>query len=376
MKNSNKGRLSPAELRSMHDPKTGALVNQVTNSSSINHHLYFLVSSWPDDMSRLFFVSHRTRAPNLFSTETETGKIRQLTDRDDLNEWSAVPSRDGKWLYFTARNQVLRLNIDSLDEETVDCFQGFQAGNCSLSADGSFLAVPVRREGVSAITRAGQGQSQLVLIRTKDGDAQPILERDVVGHVQFCPDDPQLILYSGPPTERLWVIKRDGSENRQLYEQAPNEWVTHETWLPRTKEVLFVRWPEALEAVSLDGEKVRTVASFNVWHPSCSRNGSYIVCDTNHPDIGLQLIDPETGRHQTPCYPEASSVGEHWKGPFPYAKDLPKPKIYAPQWTHPHPSFSPDGKQVVYTSDRSGYSQVYVVNIAEDNSTRLREPSN
>ncbi|MFB0522990.1 MAG: TolB family protein, partial [Candidatus Bathyarchaeia archaeon] len=127
-------------------------------------------------MSRLFFVSHRTRAPNLFSTETETGKMRQLTDRDDLNEWSAVPSRDGKWLYFTARNLVLRLNIDSLDEETVDCFQGFQAGNCSLSADGSYLAVPVRREGVSAIARSGQVQSRLVLIRTNDGDAQPILE--------------------------------------------------------------------------------------------------------------------------------------------------------------------------------------------------------
>jgi oligogalacturonide lyase len=34
---------------------------------------------------------------------------------------------------------------------------------------------------------------------------------------------------------------------------------------------------------------------------------------------------------------------------------------YGPQWTHPHPSFSPDGKYVVYTSDVSGHSQVYVV---------------
>ena len=34
--------------------------------------------------------------------------------------------------------------------------------------------------------------------------------------------------------------------------------------------------------------------------------------------------------------------------------------VYGPQWTHPHPSFSPDETAVVYTSDVSGHSQVYV----------------
>ena len=31
------------------------------------------------------------------------------------------------------------------------------------------------------------------------------------------------------------------------------------------------------------------------------------------------------------------------------------------QQTHPHPRISPDGKYVVYTSDRSGYGNVYTV---------------
>ena len=38
-------------------------------------------------------------------------------------------------------------------------------------------------------------------------------------------------------------------------------------------------------------------------------------------------------------------------------------KVYAPQHTHPHPAFSPDGRFVVFTSDRSGYSQVYEVEV-------------
>lgn len=57
------------------------------------------------------------------------------------------------------------------------------------------------------------------------------------------------------------------------------------------------------------------------------------------------------------CRPQASSLGDHWNGPFPYA-DGPI-AVYAPQHTHPHPSFFPDGRHVIYTSDVSGHAQVY-----------------
>jgi oligogalacturonide lyase len=60
----------------------------------------------------------------------------------------------------------------------------------------------------------------------------------------------------------------------------------------------------------------------------------------------------------------ASSVGEHWKGPFPYNNG--PIKVYAPQHTHPHPRFSPDGHRVVFTSDRTGEAQVYEVLLDAD----------
>ena len=34
-------------------------------------------------------------------------------------------------------------------------------------------------------------------------------------------------------------------------------------------------------------------------------------------------------------------------------------QVYAPQHTHPHPCFSPDGRRVVFSSDRTGHTQVY-----------------
>lgn len=84
-----------------------------------------------------------------------------------------------------------------------------------------------------------------------------------------------------------------------------------------------------------------------------------MVADTNFPDIGIQTFDPldGVGKPQTLCYANASSIGEHWNGAFPYA-DGPM-KVYARQHTHPHPSFSPDGRYVVFTPDRSGYAQIY-----------------
>ena len=36
---------------------------------------------------------------------------------------------------------------------------------------------------------------------------------------------------------------------------------------------------------------------------------------------------------------------------------------YGPQWSHPHPSFSPDGQRVAFTSDMTGRPQVYVVDV-------------
>lgn len=39
-------------------------------------------------------------------------------------------------------------------------------------------------------------------------------------------------------------------------------------------------------------------------------------------------------------------------------------KVFAPQHTHPHPAFSPDGLRVAFTSDRTGVVQPYEVVLA------------
>ena len=38
-----------------------------------------------------------------------------------------------------------------------------------------------------------------------------------------------------------------------------------------------------------------------------------VLCDTVHPDIGLRLVDVETGEHTPICHPQSSSSGSQWK---------------------------------------------------------------
>ena len=355
-----KGTVFPSESRWLRDPETGARLRQVTTHPSIHHHPFFFVPAWDDAMRRLIFVSHRTGAPQLFAEEQDGGDIVQLTDRDDLAEWSFFPSHDGTSVYFVAGTGAFRLDLETLKEERLADFGAVQMretgmvgaamGTTALSSDDRWWAIPVKSGKVS----------RFHVVDTRVGGSEVILERDTIGHPQFHPDDPNLIFYAGPLTNRVWVIGRDGHGNRNPYPRTdPSQWITHESWIPGTRELAFVDWPNGMRAVDVDTGAVRSITSFPAWHAVADRRGEYIVCDTNFPDCGLHLfsVDGTNRAVRQLCIPRSSSVGAHWNGPFPY-NDGPL-EVYAPQHTHPHPRFAPDGTRVIYTSDVSGNAQLY-----------------
>lgn len=366
-----KGKIYKSESSIFND-KTGTAIRQVTDHPSIHHQPFFIIPAYDNAMNHLIFVSHRTGSPQIFAENRETGSLIQFTDRPDINEWSVYPSHNGQFVYFTAKNSLWQINLESLKEHEIVNFpstklreEGMVAaamGTIALSNDDRWLAM---RFGVD-------NESALAIIDTENGKHEVILQRDSISHMQFCPDDSNLLYYAGPLTDRVWMINRDGSGNRRLYARnvEKNEWITHESWIPKKRELAFVDWNHGIRCIQVDTGVERRIASFNAWHAICNHDGTLMVADTNFPDIGLQIFDPldGIGKPVTLCYPEASSMGEHWKEPFPYAKG--PIKVYAPQHTHPHPSFSPDGKLVVFTSDKSGYSQVYEATLTEDIITR------
>ncbi len=358
-----KGGISAPESRWLRDEATGARIRRVTSHPSIHHHPFFFVPPWDDAMRRLVFVSHRTGAPQLFAEELESGRLVQLTDRDDLAEWSFFPSHDGRHVFFVAGTAAWRLDLETLAEERLSDFGavemrergmvGAAMGTTALSSDDRWWAVPVKHGKVS----------RFHVIDTGTGADTVILERDTIGHPQFHPDDANLLFYAGPLTNRVWVIRRDGAGHRNPYPREHRmQWVTHESWIPGTRELAFVDWPHGMKALNVDTGAVRRLTIFPAWHAVPDDRGKRIVCDTTFPDAGLHVFDVPGGAGDPSgakrlCLPRSSNVGEHWGGPFPY-NDGPR-EVYAPQHTHPHPRFSPDGMRVLYTSDASGHAQLY-----------------
>jgi len=176
-------------------------------------------------------------------------------------------------------------------------------------------------------------------------------------------------------------VRRNGSGLECLYQHGNDEFVVHETFLGSTGNLVFTIWPQALCAMDWTTREIRTIAEFNAWHITPNRSGTQVLCDTNHPDLGLHLIDVASGAPRRICLSEATSQGTQWsKSCYALAEDfaaaantageralswmeMPSDSVYGPQWTHPHPSFSPDEKLVAFASDRTGWTQVYVVEI-------------
>jgi len=345
-----KGKRYPSEKKVLKDAKTDVTIFQMTDHPSIHHNLYFVNPSCTPDGKTVIFVSERSGTANLYKADIESGEIVQLTDIDNLNSFSATPAKDNRRVFFSAGEEVRAIDLETLDEYILARFPDGSVGNCNLSGDGSMLVTAVRRAGETWITAVHTDGSGSISVYSSDRS---------VGHVQFCPADNNLILYSSDITQRMWLVQLDGSNDRPLYLHGPEQWITHESWLGMTDEVIFTHWPHALKGIKKDSDTARIVSDLNAWHASSRIDGSLIVCDTVCPDIGLQLIDPKTREHWALCYPESSSQGTQWSEVVPASGEATE-KTYGPQWSHPHPSFSLDGTMVIYTSDKTGHPQVYV----------------
>jgi oligogalacturonide lyase len=365
------GTLYRSESNELRDEETGTQIRQVTNHPSIHHHPFYYLPCFDDAQQRLIFVSHRTGRPEIFAEIQQTRELVQLTEHADLSEWSLHPSHDGRYVYFTAGTGAWRVNTETQGEEELFNFGsvamrdkgmvGAAMGTTTLSHDDAFWAIPIKMGDIY----------YFYLIETATGKGTVITEHPTMGHPEFCPSDNSLLRFGGTYDERIWVVNRDGSGKRLIYRRKAyqghpvrKEWIVHESWRPGSREIVAANWPHGVIGVDIDTGSMRKVCSFNAWHPAINRRGDLMCADTTFPDRGLQLFCPldGLGEPRTLCLSRASNEGAHWNTQYCPYDDGPV-QVYAPQHTHPHPSFSPDGNQVVFTSDRTGYAQVYVATL-------------
>lgn len=361
----------PSEHRRFTDEQTGAVIHQMTQAECINHPPYFLTPAFTPDDRTLIFTSYRTGSPQLFEVDFPEGDIRQLTDLQGYHPYSPILSKDGKTVYFTCGDRIQTLDRHDLSVTTLYHLNGAKFGECSLSADDNWVVTALKHEG----------QNGIVVAKTDGSGGSTILAfpRTII-HPQFHSLDSEWIEFAGDPAPRMFRIRRDGRDLECLYEHGNDEFVVHETFLGQTGNLAFTVWPFFLKEMNWQTKEIRTIAEINAWHITPNKTGSKILCDTNHPDRGLLLIDVASGDYETVCYPQSSNSGTQWKkSRYAVAEDwaaaqkdresnlswmeMPTDHIYGPQYTHPHPAFSASETMATFTSDRSGYPQVYVVEL-------------
>ncbi len=355
-------------MREYRDRATGARVRQVTEGDAINHPSYFLQSSFFPGGREMFFTSYRTGTPQLFEASLETGAARQITGGPAIHPFSAALHPDGETLVFTRGGGLWAIDRRTRAERQIVSCPGAELGECSISRDGEWL---------TAACKSGAGYALLAGCFDGSGWRMIPFPRTII-HPQFHPLEPEWIEFAADPAPRMYRVRRDGSGVECLYDHGNDEFLVHETFLGDTGDLVFTVWPHALCRMDWTTREIRTIVRYNAWHIAPDRRGARVLCDTNHPDEGLQIIDAATGERRALCLSEASNQGTQWRhSRYALAEDFARARhnlswmenagdtVYGPQWSHPHPSWSNDESMVAFASDRTGSAQVYVVDVPQ-----------
>lgn len=331
------------------DARTGVRLMQVTSFPTMSMALPYFGRNFTSDSKTLIFVSQREAgrdAPwDLFRVDIDGTNLTQLTECEGAAGFVMSPGDD--CAYFHRQGALWKVDINTFREEEILAPHGVASiGAGAISPDGAhYFAQVVTAHETSGIVRIRTDGSEAVLIA--EGEPGSLALHSA------SPGGVGLLVWKRRGGKKMWVLLDiDGSE-KGVYTGSYD--FAHCTFLGRSERVQGCALPPDRALVHIGpGEQQPTTIAQGVyfWHSASTLDGEWIVSDTNWPDEGLQLVHVPTGRYRPLCYPR-SSQGH-------------------PQWTHPHPQFSPDGRAVLFNSDRTGICQIYLAFIPDDLRERVR----
>ncbi|MFG6468910.1 oligogalacturonate lyase family protein [Roseateles sp. BYS87W] len=357
------------------DPDTGARVTRLTPPDVTCHRNYFYQKCFTNDGTKLMFGGEFGPQPspnwNLHLLDLPSQTALQLTDGARENTFGAFMSPDDRFVYFVRGDRhLIRLELATLKEEVAyvvpDGWVGYGTW-VSNSACTKMVGIEIAAADWFPLNTWQKFNDmfhkkplcRLFSVDLQTGQRSVILEqRGWLGHPQYRPFDDHTVAYchEGPHDlidARMWFINEDGTNRRCGKEHTDGESCTHEFWVPDGSAMIYVsynanapeRWIYSLDPVTLENKLLTAM-------PPCSHlmsnfDGTLIVGDgcgkasagDNEMLVGdpyLHLFDLKAGITRP--------IARHDSGWDVY-KD-------SRQVTHPHPSFTPDEKQVLFSCDK------------------------
>lgn len=366
------GRIWPPEWNEYTDHKTGVKILQLTNYKCHSHHLYFTNSGWYDNSRRLLFSSDRENRTNLFSIDLKTGEITQLTDLDPLKPpyevefLNACVSQIRNIACFWYGRQLTALNLKTLEKYVLwEMPKGFLGDMLNFTADGKYVCAGIFEDlsyrfkvdylhGYIGFRETWEARplSRIMRVSVDSCEAEVVWEERMwIGHVNTSPTQPNLITFchEGPwdkVDNRIWGLDLETRRVWMIRPREGNESVGHEYWL---SDGVHIGYHGSLP----DGNKIIGMIRYD----NKNKLEFKTLHETGHTHSNdFSLIAGDGGRFIRLWKWD----GSLFEGPRVLCEHRSSFHI---QHVHPHPRFSPDGRQVLYTSDAKGYGNIYLASL-------------
>jgi len=366
------GRIWPAEISESTDSLSGVAVRRLTAYRGHSHHFYFTNPGWYDGGKRLLISSDRENRTNLFGLELATGELMQLTDLEPLplprevEFLRACASNTRDEAYYWYGLDLVALDLRTLESRVLYRMdEGWDVSMINCSADGRHLYASISEDlsdrfrvdylrGYIGFRQTWEARplSRIIKVAIDGAGGEPIFEeRYWIGHVNTSPTRSDLLTFchEGPWNEvdnRIWGMNADSGEVWKIRAREADESVGHEYW-------------------HADGERIG--------YHGRNRDGTQFLGHAHYDDSDrVEVSFPGQTGHIHSNAPELivgdggrvvrlwRSSGDGYDGPRALCRHDSSMKI---QQLHVHPRFDATGRYVIFTSDVSGYGDVYQVEV-------------
>lgn len=365
------------------DRYTGVVVEQLTHSLCNSATLYFTDRYWVDDESVLI-CSDKDGHRELWRLWVETGESERITSVHAASEINGDLSSGGSRFTFGANGTIYVIAIENPSEHMVE----FRAPSgwefrpqSTFDAGGEFVyAIAAAPEGESVglqyqkspeyLDRFRAHPSRIYRLSVTDGSMELLHETDK--HLQHVNASPTMegwvtFAHEGPwpqVPQRVWLLDGSGKAPRPVRPQNGEVAIGHEQWLDDGHTI---------------GYHGRILPSQNqhIWGWYDAESGQHkeytFLPHSSHAHArnrDLAVLDGTPANLQ-PWF------RRNWMDPYLFLLEAHEESDSDIQIrvlcehrssfnaSHPHPQLSPDSSGVLFSSDVSGYSQVYYVQIPD-----------
>lgn len=380
------GKEFPSEIKEYVDKKTKNTIIQLTSDGSNNYHLYFTDNAFTQGDKEIYFLSDRSskspRIYNLFKMDLNTGTIIQLTDETEgISPGTHTKTPDSEIVVYVTGNVIKKLNTRTSEISVVyEEKNNVHLGHPHISPDKKYIGL-ARNERVEITRGANYKGFKETMYATKKGwitlislDGSKVIDvfEDThwLGHFQFCPTDSSLGMFchEGPWNlvhQRMWLIDMRSRGVTPVYRQGEDDCIGHEFWTTDGKiffdnrrkghdgTITVNKTQATIEKVETDqvpfigladkdGTILRTVdLPYYCNHYHSNKDNTLLVGDEVE-DLVLINLEGEMASIVTLCTHMTS-----WQT----------------QQTHCHPTFSWNNQKILFTSDRDGPTNLYLIDL-------------